>query len=73
MKNKIIRPCKPWEIRVAEERGMNSGLLDARSYDSDPECFEETPNPYGVDTEDDLHEAWAVGYENTFEGSKTKP
>lgn len=58
---------------IAYQRGANAGLTDAKRYDDDPPNFEATPNPYGCDTEAAQHEAWEIGYENTFEGSKTKP
>lgn len=60
------------ELRLAKERGENSGLIDAGRYDKCPKDFEATENPYAIETESELFEAWEVGYENTFEGTKTK-
>lgn len=61
------------EARIAKERGENAGLLDVARYDRDPKCFEETSNPYCCDTEAARYEAWAEGYENTFEANKRRP
>lgn len=57
----------------ATRRGEAAGRADAKRYDQDPATFEATANPFGVDSEAPEHEAWADGYENTFEVNKTKP
>lgn len=62
----------PSELRTARERGANTGLLDAQRHGKDIPNFERTENPYGVETEAELYEAFERGYENTFEASKGK-
>ena len=56
--------------RDAKELGEDAGIAAATRYRHDPECFEDTPNPFGIDSEADLHEAWQSAYENEFEANK---
>ena len=48
-------------VSTAKERGQNSGLLDANRNDRGL-----TDNPYGMDSEPELYQAWEEGYEETF-------
>lgn len=59
--------------RTSKRLGQTRGMQDARRYDADPEHFEPSDNPFGMDSESSLHEAWQEGYEDRFEGCKTKP
>jgi len=51
----------------AQQLGEQAGKTDAARWSRDHECFDEIPNPFGVDSEAGSHEAWAEGYENEFE------
>ena len=51
----------------AKKLGEQAGCLDAVRWKVDSEDFEESANPFGLDSEPDFHEAWAEGYENQFE------
>ena len=57
-------------VRRAKELGEEAGIAAAARYRYDRESFEDTPNPFGIDSEDDLHEAWQDAYENEFEANK---
>jgi hypothetical protein len=57
-------------VRRATELGEEAGVAAAMRYRYDSESFEDTPNPFGVDSEADLHEAWQDAYENVFEANK---
>lgn len=55
------------EEEVATNKGIEAGHADAQRHNLDPENFESTPNPYGIDSEAKEHEAWETGYESIFE------
>ena len=57
-------------IEIARNLGEITGVKDAEFFRRDTECFEETSNPFGVDSESVIHEAWHEGYENCFESWK---
>jgi len=52
---------------MAKAAGEKAGIAAAVRYHHDPLCFEDTPNPYGVDSEPELWEAWQGTYEEEFE------
>ena len=52
---------------VAKANGEKAGAAAAARYRGDPSCFEDTPNPYGIDSEPDLWEAWQEAYEGELE------
>ena len=54
----------------AKQLGEQAGEAGAARWKVDPECFEDTPNPFGIDSEPEFHDAWAAGYENEFELNK---
>lgn len=55
----------------AANDGTQTGEGDADSYNRDPENFEPSqPNPYGMDSQPELHTLWAEAYENAFEAGK---
>jgi hypothetical protein len=54
----------------AKEFGIAVGVAAATRYQHDPESFEDTPNPFGIDSEADLCAAWQDAYENEFEANK---
>ena len=54
----------------ARSLGEEAGQADAERYRECPEDFEETDDPFGMDSEPDLHQTWAEAYENAFEASK---
>ena len=53
--------------RRARELGEEAGIADAMRCRYDSESFEDTPNPFGIDSEANLHAAWQDAYENEFE------
>lgn len=57
-------------IRRAKEMGAAAGVAAATRFLYDPESFEDTPNPFGIDYEADLCAAWQDAYENEFEANK---
>ena len=57
-------------IRRAKELGEEAGIAAATRYRHDSESFEDTPNPFGIDSEADFHEAWQDAYENELELNK---
>ena len=57
-------------VRRAKELGDVAGRAAAARYRHDPTSFEDTSNPFGVDSEANLHEAWQDAYENEFELNK---
>jgi hypothetical protein len=52
---------------VAKIAGGKAGTAAAAQCRLDPLCFEDTPNPYGLDSEPNLWEAWQDAYEVEFE------
>ena len=57
-------------VRRAKVLGTEAGIAAATRYRHDSESFEDTFNPFGIDSEADLHEAWQDAYENEFELNK---
>jgi hypothetical protein len=57
-------------VRCAKALGTEAGIAAATRYRHASELFEDTPNPFGIDSEADLHEAWQDAYENEFELNK---
>ena len=53
--------------KTAKQLGEQAGHAAAIRWETDPEWFEETPNPFGIDSEPDLWEAWQEAYEGEFE------
>lgn len=61
-------------IQQARKDGRITGEGDAANYRRDPENFEASqPNPFGMDSQPKLHQAWAEAYENAFEAGKSEP
>jgi hypothetical protein len=54
----------------AKELGVAAGVAAAKRYLRDPESFEDTPNPFGIDSESDLHAAWQDAYEDVYEANR---
>lgn len=57
-------------VEKARTLGREAGEAAAVRYGRDPDCFEDSPNPFGMDSEPELWEAWQEAYENAFEFSK---
>lgn len=60
-------------VSRALELGKDAGIAAAARCRYDLESFEDTPNPFGIDSEDGLHEAWQDAYENELEVNKETP
>ena len=60
-------------VHGAKGLGESAGIGAAARHRDDPKLFQDTPNPFGIDSEDDLHEAWQSAYENEFEANKRVP
>lgn len=43
--------------RRARELGEDAGITAATRFNKEIECFEDTPNPFGMDSEPDFHNA----------------
>jgi hypothetical protein len=67
MKAKFATADKATTPARARALGWKAGKAAAIRYRRDPQCFEESPNPFGVDSEPALWEAWQDAYENAFE------
>jgi hypothetical protein len=57
------------DIGHARKQGAQAGERDAWAYNHTDD-WPESSNPYGMDSEPELHEAWAETYENSFEAGK---
>jgi hypothetical protein len=57
-------------VRRAKELGEEAGIAAAIRCCYDSASFEDEPNPFGIDSEADFHEAWQDAYENEFELNK---
>ena len=58
------------DINDARRLGRAAGLQDAERFRLCPQDFEETDNPFGMDTESELYAAWTEAHEDEFEGNK---
>ncbi|MGD0537947.1 MAG: hypothetical protein ABSC03_09920 [Verrucomicrobiota bacterium] len=70
MKNVFARVDTKTTPLMAKTTGEQAGTAAAARYRGDPSCFEETPNPFGMDSEPQLWEAWQDAYEEWFEINK---
>jgi len=55
---------------MAKTAGEKAGTAAAAQCRRDPLCFEDAPNPYGMDSEPELWEAWQDAYEEEFEQNR---
>jgi len=67
MKNIFARVDTKITPSMAKTTGEKAGTAAAARYRRDPSCFEDTANPYGIDSEPELWEAWQDAYEEEFE------
>lgn len=67
MKTAFARVDTKTTPAMAKTAGEKSGTAAAERYRRDPLCFEDTPNPYGIDSEPELWETWQAAYEGEFE------
>jgi len=67
MKSMFARVDTKTTPSMAKTAGEEAGTAAAARCHRDPLCFEDTPNPYGMDSEPELWEAWQDAYEEAFE------
>ena len=51
---------------LAKATGEKAGGAPAARYHRDPLCFEGSSNPYGIDSEPELWDAWQTSYDEEF-------
>ena len=61
---------REFTARRARDLGEDAGIAAAIRFNKDIECFEDTPNPFGMDSEPDFYGAWQDAYEDAFEANR---
>jgi hypothetical protein len=69
MKNLFARADTGTTPQMAKAMGEAAGMAAAKRFRDDPECFENTLNPFGIDSEPDLWEPWQDAYEEMFDAN----